>query len=461
MTAIHRILVALAALVWGTLAAAPPPAARDIAFVGVGVIPMTGAGLLPDRTVIVRDGRIVAVGLRADTEPGPGDRIIDARGLYLMPGLAEMHAHIPRAGGRGLPDGYREDVLSLWVAHGIVLVRGMLGHPSHLELRAAVERGAVLGPRIITSGPSFNGRSVSSPEQARRMARRQAAAGYDLLKMHPGLQPAELAAIAETAAELGMPFGGHVSAAVGLAATLDSGQGTIEHLDGYLEAMVPHLDGVPDAARTFFGLGLPRHADRSRMAGLVAHTLRSGAAVVPTETLLENAAQARRDLSVLMRRPQNVWLPPQLLDNYGRQLQRFARLDFDPEALERLRKELLLALHGGGVPVLLGADAPQIMNVPGASTHRELASYVAAGLSPREALATGTTNVAAHLGEVGRMGQIVPGAEGSLILLRANPLDDIDNSRSIEGVLLRGSWLGRARLDAMLDDIKARYAAAR
>lgn len=459
MTAMCRTIIALAALACGPLTAAPPPAARDIAFVGATVVRMTGADAVPDQTVIVRAGRIVAVGPRASTEPASGDRIIDARGLYIMPGLAEMHAHIPLPDARGRPDGYREDVLSLWVAHGIVLVRGMLGHPSHLELREAIERGAVLGPRIITSGPSFNGNSVSSPQQARRMVRRQAAAGYDLLKLHPGLQPDEMAAIAETAAEVGISFGGHVSAAVGLAATLDSGQGTIEHLDGYLEAMVPNLDDADDAARTFFGLGLPQYADRSRMAPLVAHTLRSGAAVVPTETLLENAAQARRDLGVLMRRPENVWLPPQLLDNYRRQLQRFARLDFDPDALERLRKELLLALHSGGVPVLLGADAPQIMNVPGASTHRELASYVAAGLSPHQALATGTLNVAAHLGEVGRMGQIVPGAEGSLVLLRANPLDDIKNSRHIEGVLLRGSWLDRAHLDAMLDDIKTRYAA--
>ena len=142
--------------------------------------------------LLVRDGRIRTIG--RDLSVNIDARVIDMQGGYLMPGLAEMHAHVP-APNSGQQ--YRDDVLFLWIAHGITTIRGMLGHPDHLILKQALMNDEVLGPRLITSGPSFNGNSISSPEQAREMVRAQKNAGYDFLKIHPGLTLAEYDAMAQ------------------------------------------------------------------------------------------------------------------------------------------------------------------------------------------------------------------------------------------------------------------------
>jgi imidazolonepropionase-like amidohydrolase len=441
----------------GPVRAATPPPAADLAFVGAHVIPMTGPFTLNDHTVIVRDGTIAAVGPDAEVTPAPTDRVIDATGLTIVPGLAEMHAHVPLPDARGMPDGYREDVLALWAANGVTLARGMLGHPSHLELRSALAAHEVLGPRLVTSGPSLNGNSVSSPAQARAMVAAQAEAGYDFVKLHPGLAADELDAVAEAAEAAGLPFAGHVSRDPGLRAHLAAGQATIDHLDGYLAALVPEDADVPAGAADFFGLGLAPFVDESRIPDLVAATREAGTAVVPTETLLENVAGAVTDLDAVAARPENAYLPPALRRGYLDRREDAADADIDPEAFLALRKRLLKALADGGVPVLLGSDSPQVMNVPGFSIHRELEAYVAAGLHPMQALATGTANAATFLGETGRSGAVVEGAGASFVLLRRNPIVDIARTREIEGVMLRGRWLDRAFLDDTLEDIRTRY----
>ena len=450
-------IVVLATAAFGAGAVTPPPA-EDIAFVGAHVIPMTGPWTHDDHTVIVRDGVIVAVGPSAETPPAPSDRIVEAAGLVLMPGLAEMHAHVPPPRQPNLPETYQQDVLTLWVANGITLARGMLGQPQHLELRSALAANEVLGPRLVTSGPSFNGRSVRSPRQARERVAAQAAAGYDFLKMHPGLERDEFDAIAEAARAADIPFAGHVSVDVGLEHTLAGGQLTIDHLDGYMPLLVPDPEDLEAGADAFFGIGLGDRVDRSRIAGLVTLTKDAGAWVVPTETLMENIAGARLDLEAVLDRPENAWLPQGLYEQYRRSVIETAAEDFDAEAFLAVRKALIGALHRGGVPVLLGSDSPQIMNVPGFSIHRELEAMVAAGLHPMEAIATGTTNPARFLDEEGRHGVITPGAEASFVLLRANPIVDIAHTREIEGVMVRGRWLDRGFLDDRLTEIRERYA---
>ncbi len=206
-----------------------------IAFVGVTVIPMDRERSLPNQTVIVRGDRIVEI--------GPADRVraperalrVEGRGKYLIPGLAEMHAHLP--GGQA-PDSIVARTLFLYVSGGITTVRGMLGHPRHLALRERAARGEVLSPTIYASGPSFNGNSVTTPEAAAKAVREQKAAGYDLLKIHPGVTRAVFDTLAATARRVGIPFAGHVPEEVGLARAIEAGYATIEHLDGYLEAML-------------------------------------------------------------------------------------------------------------------------------------------------------------------------------------------------------------------------------
>src|SRR5688572_27208616 len=176
----------LAVLVATIVGAATPPApTQHVVFVGVNVIPMTGDIVIRDAAVLISDGRISAVGPTASIARPRDARIIDARGKYLMPGLAEMHAHVPGAQAEAA---YRDDVLFLYVANGVTLARGMLGEPMHLTMRSDLAAHRLLGPRLITSGPSLNGNSVKTAEDAVRMVREQKVAGYDFLKLHPGLK---------------------------------------------------------------------------------------------------------------------------------------------------------------------------------------------------------------------------------------------------------------------------------
>lgn len=435
-------------------AGAAEHAARAVhAFVGVDVVPMDGERVLEDRTVIVIDDRITRVGPRAEVEVPAGAVRIDGEGLWLMPGLAEMHAHIP---GAGAPPEYLENTLFLYAANGITTIRGMLGEPSHLELRERAARGEILAPRIYTSGPSLNGSSVRSPEHAREMVREQAAAGYDFLKLHPGLSLAAFDAIDETADDVGIPYAGHVSQAVGLERALEAGQATIDHLDGYVEALA-----VPPPApggSQFFGLNLVDRVDLDELPRLARETAEAGVWNVPTMALFP---QRFMDPEALLAWPEMRYVPPQQAESWANAI-RSGRQDalFGDEtgaAILDVRRRILLALHEAGAGILLGSDAPQVFNVPGFSMHRELAEYVEAGLSPYEALRTGTVDVARFYGVEDERGTVAEGMIADLVLVRGNPLDDVAAVREPAGVMLRGRWLSGEALVERLDAIAAAY----
>jgi hypothetical protein len=173
--------------------------------------------VVPNQTVVIKDGKITAIG--NNVKHGNNALIIDGRGKYLIPGLAEMHAHVPPIDDL-TP---MKEVLLLFAANGITTIRGMLGHPKHLQLRSMINNGEVLGPRLYTTGPSFNGFAVKTPETGASMVRSQKQAGYDFLKLHPGLTKENFASIASTAKEVGIPFVGHVSFGVGVWRAIDAG----------------------------------------------------------------------------------------------------------------------------------------------------------------------------------------------------------------------------------------------
>lgn len=208
--------------------------AAATAFVNVNVVPMTTDSVVNNQTVVVEDGIIAAIG-DVESVPVPkGAIIVDGTDRFLLPGLAEMHAHVPNAGTQSL-----DRVLTLFVANGVTTIRGMLGRSSHLTLRQQLLDGEQFGPRLITSGPSMNGRSVDGAADGERQVRAQHAAGYDFIKIHPGLSAAEFESIAATSKELGIPFAGHVTVAVGAKDAMSAGMATIDHLDGYIAALMP------------------------------------------------------------------------------------------------------------------------------------------------------------------------------------------------------------------------------
>jgi imidazolonepropionase-like amidohydrolase len=409
---------------------------------------------LPHRTVLVRGDRILAIGPTDQVRVAAGGLRVDGRGKFLIPGLAEMHAHIP---GEPASNSVVERTLFLYVAGGITTIRGMLGHPRHLELRARAARGEIISPTIYTSGPSFNGNSVPTPESAARMVAEQKAAGYDFLKIHPGVKREVFDALAATAHRVGISFAGHVPLEVGLSRALEARYATIDHLDGYIEAMVREESPVSSAESKFFGLNLGEHLDHSKLPALVEATRKASVWNVPTQVLLENLVLPGTT-EELNRRPEMRYVSPQTLSEWGEvKSTLLEETGSSRESARRtieMRRKLIKALHAGGAGLLLGSDAPQVYNVSGFATHRELESLVAAGLTPYQALETGTRNVAVFLGTLPNTGTIEVGKRADLILLDADPLLDVRNTTRRAGVMLKGKWLPRSAIDARLAAIE-------
>ena len=423
------------------------------AFVNVNVIPMTSEIVIESQTVIVSNGTIDSIGDVADTAV-PGDAIIvDGTDRYLMPGLAEMHGHVP-----GRSSGNLDRVLTLYVANGVTTVRGMLGQPSHLLLRQDIQENNILGPRLVTSGPSFNGRSVTSPEQAARMVAEQHAAGYDFLKIHPGLTLVEFNAIAAKANQLGIRFAGHVPEDVGVQRALDAGSATIDHLDGYMQALLPPHEDPSGGLSGFFGVFIADQADLTKIPAMARATAAAGVWNVPTESLFEHVTLQAPSPDEMARRPEMKYMPAETVAQWRGGKRNI--LDDDnyvattAERAVAIRHRLIVELVRAGAGLLLGSDSPQIFNVPGFALHRELEYLVNAGLTPYEALRSGTVNAAKFLETENRFGTIQRGLAADFILLDANPLEDIANSTRIFGVMVRGRWLPRAELDGMLQRLE-------
>jgi imidazolonepropionase-like amidohydrolase len=420
------------------------------AFVDVTVIPMDRERRLPGQTVVVRGDRIVELGPVARVEVPDGATRVDGKGKFLIPGLAEMHAHIP--GGQA-SDSAVERTLFLYVAGGLTTIRGMLGHPRHLELRARAASGELLSPTIYAAGPSLNGNSLPDPAAARRAATEQKEAGYDLLKIHPGVSREAFDTLVTVARAVGIPYAGHVPTEVGVAGAIEARYASIEHLDGYVEAMV--REGAPVGAdeSAFFGLNLGEHLDESKLPALVAATRKAGVWNVPTQVLLENLVLAGSSAE-LARRPEMRYVAPETRAQWAEVKESMLQeTGSTPESARRtiaMRRKLIKALHAAGAGLLLGSDAPQIYNVPGFSTHRELESLVAAGLTPYQALETGTRNIAKYFGTERETGTVEQGKRADLILLEADPLADIRNTTKRAGVMVRGRWLPQAEIERRL-----------
>ena len=429
------------------LIAAAAAQAASTAFVNVNVVPMSTDTVIEGQTVVVEDGLIVAIG-DVESIPVPDDAVVvDGTDRFLMPGLAEMHAHVPEAGTE-----YLERVFALFVANGVTTVRGMLGRPSHLELRQQLLNGEVFGPRLITSGPSMNGNSVNGAADAERKVRAQHAAGYDFIKIHPGLSADEYAAIATTAAEVGIPFAGHVPVAVGVDGALSAGTATIDHLDGYFVAMLPPNTDPSGGYGGFFDVLLADQVVADEIPEIAARTAGAGTWNVPTESLIEHLV-ADVSAADLRGRPEMRYMPKETVERWVRaKEQQVNERGFDASVGARaieLRRALILALHEAGAGLLLGSDAPQIFNVPGFSLHRELGILVAAGMTPYAALRTGTVAAAEFLAT--NTGTVAVGRDADLVLLDANPLLDIRNTQRIHGVMVRGAWHSSLELDERLE----------
>ena len=444
-------LLAALAVSTGT-ASAQIPQRGTYALTNANVLTMENERVLQDQNVIVRDGRIVAFGPAATTAVPAGATRVDARGKFLLPGLAEMHGHIP--GGNAA---IAEDVLFLYVAAGATTVRGMQGNPTQIDLRRRVNAGEIIGPRMWLAAPPLA--NNIPPDTAIARVRLAKSSGFDLLKVHEGLSAETYAAIARTGRELGLPWGGHVSQFVGVPGALAAKQSTIDHIDDYIDAMQPANSPALTAAGADRARLMVQHADEAKIPELVRQTREAGVAIVPTQILWE-VIRGARDPATMIDRPENRYMPRMTVQGWQTTVANtYANTD---RAIARreieLRNKLLKAMSDGGVLILMGTDAPQLFSVPGFSLHRELPVMVAAGMTPYQVLRSGTVNVAKFFNIENESGTIAVGKRADLLLLDANPLLDIGNVERVAGVMVDGRWLSREYIRQRLDAIAAKNA---
>ena len=422
-------------------------------FRNVNVIPMTEEKVLKNQDVLVRNGEILSIGNTGSVKHKKDARIIEASGKYLIPGLAEMHAHVPPV------DDIEpmKDVLSLFLNNGVTTIRGMLGHPKHLQLRSMLENGEIIGPHFYTSGPSFNGNSVKTPEAGSQMVKDQKQAGYNFLKLHPGLTKENFAAIAKTAKEVNIPFAGHVSFDVGVWRAIEAGYASIDHLDGFIESLVPGIETMKQEDIGSFAMFIAKNADEKKIPALMKALKEKNIWVVPTQCLAERWFSPDKTADALANEPEMMYMKEDVLKSWVNNKKGImGNPKYKAEDVKKfveLRRKLIYECQKNGVGLLLGSDAPQVFDVPGFSIHHELKYMVDAGLTPYQALQTGTVNPAKYFNK-SNMGMIKPGYVSDLVLLEANPLENIENTRKIAGVMLGNHWLSKEIITADLKKLQ-------
>jgi imidazolonepropionase-like amidohydrolase len=435
------------------------------AFVGVTVIPMDAPHVLKDQVVLVSGDRITDMGASGSIRVPKDARRIDGHGLFLMPGLADMHAHFLEE---------KDAYFPLYFASGVTTVRLMSVTPEWISLRDDINRGKRLGPTLLMAGPLIDGNPpqwhgsdvATTPEEARKIVQRQKKEGYDFVKVFDNLTVRSYDAVVEEAHRLHIPVVGHVPRPGGLEHVWKVPLASIEHLDGFLHQL--QRQGSPFEHLTVVPANLGHHiwpppkffnnVDEARIPEVAAATAKSGAWVVPTLVMPLNVLPPN-EVAAAFQRPTVRYATP-YLRGWWRMGVEGVSTEEDWAAIRRgkeLRLKIVRALHDAGVPLLIGTDTPHAFVVPGFAVHDEIQFFVNAGLTPYEAISAATVNVGKFLSKPKTIGIVAPGAQADLILLKDNPLDDVKNLARTAGVMYHGRWLSQEDLQRGLDESVAKY----
>jgi hypothetical protein len=443
---------------------------RKIAIRNVHVVPVGTPGVFANSTVLIERGHVSHI-VDARSPHPVVDMDIDGAGRWLVPGLSDMHVHITDP-----------EQLAVMTAHGVTHVRNMWGSTDILALREKVHTGECLGPAIQTAGPLVDGSPpvwpgstvVTDNQEAEVAVSEQQALGYDFIKVYSNLEPNVFQALASSCQRRAFPFAGHIPYRVPLEDAIASGAASFEHLLGFKQALARPEYPIGALARSPENLALARRIangeltidavfDPEKLDELADSIARKQLWTCPTLVVLRNLLYTSAQSNAALARPECRWIPSALLNfwNPASDFRRAGTTDVDLQALQALRPlelKIVAALQRAGAPLMAGTDTPNPYVIPGDSLKDELQLFVDAGLTPGEALHSATAAPAQFRSESGKSGVVLPGASADLLLVDANPLEDIAALRKVSGVMLRGKWLPRADLDHQLESVANRYA---
>lgn len=431
---------------WLVLTCATLARAETIVFENVNVVPMDRERVIPRTTVIVTDGMIASIGIRAKLPAGT--RVVDGKGAWLMPGLADMHNHVTS-----------RDDLALLLANGVTTMLNM-GEATNAfagRTRIAVNRGEVPGPYIFTafvidSDPQYGHFVVRTADEARAIVRLAKANGYSFIKVYTNLSADAFAALAAEAKAQGIAIAGHNVKAVGLAKQFAAGQAMVAHVEEFFYGFFPEPPADDQQAPP---------EDR-RIVDAIALVKAHGAFV--TSDLFNYrtiAAQFGKPevVKAYLAAPEARYLSP--ADRID-----WARSGYQKKAVDLSRRvafeaRFVKAMADAGVPLITGGDAPSIPGqVPGFALHSEIDAMLAAGLTPWQALSAATRTpgefIAKTVPGAAKFGVVAPGHRADLVLTADNPLENPSALRSPMGVMTAGRWYDAAALKAVLDGVVER-----
>lgn len=423
---------------------------KVIAIKNVNIIPMTLENkIVENATVVIKGNKIVSINALIPDSA----EVIEGKGKWLIPGFIDMHVHVPTDGhfNTTYPTHAAaiftstQDIMTPFVANGVTTVFDLNSRAGHFGQRNEILRGDVIGPRMalaaMINGGDEVGRTVNTPSNGRQAVRSAKAEGYEFIKVYSKLNIETYKAIVDEADKQGLKVVGHIP---------NTFKGRIE------DAFIPHF-GMVAHAEEFFKQTEGNDQDLKRLA-LIAKE--NGTWLTPTLIVIVSAADQGRSLDNLKVSSSLQYVHPLLQskwltsNNYNK--------NATPESIARLERmiefnnQLVRAFKEVGVPIVTGTDAGSSGVIWGFSLHDELELLVSAGLTPKEALTSATLQSAIWLGIDNIIGTVEAGKLADLILLDANPLEDIKNTRKISGVFVNGRWLDKSRINAMLSVLSKR-----
>jgi imidazolonepropionase-like amidohydrolase len=387
----------------------------------VNIIPMNKDTIFKNQSVLIKDGKILRIVESKKIQPPSNAEIIDGTGKYLIPGLTDMHVHF-----------FNQNDLILFVANGVTTVRNMMGNQTHLNIRDKIKKNTIFGPGIFTTGPYIY--QLNDINQAKTIVPECKKSGYDYLKIFGSITDECYSEIMKQSRIYGIKAVGHLPYFDGLKAAIEERQYTIEHI----LILISKEGGFFDSIDTKENIN-----EKLRMLA------QSGTWLCPTITPALYDKSYKNKEYILKNSQFRYIHPAEFMKWYGNP---FKDDNYDDLVNQSIKK--FLDMKG---KILLGTDCGIGFIMPGFTVHDELRNFVNAGLTPYQALKAGTYNAADCLGTLDNSGTIEINKIADFVLLNGNPLENINNTRNIEGVMLKGVWFSKNELQEMLDYLTNYY----